>query len=346
MNRPTRRQEIGQDLAARICSGEFAVGDMLPSMAMLAADYRCSSQTVHSAIQDLEAQGIVRSRRSHGVRVTAPPEEATRNVRLLAVFPNWAIDDETSFASCFARGVTVAATEAGAGVELRPTRNQGQLDDLFATWPTGQFQGVVWSYYCCRELAVRLEERGIPQASVELPRAKVSIPCAAGNWEQALRDMVDMLKRRGVQKLGVFQHNDTEYFRAQYFDYFDQLRADAGLGGNEMKFHVPRVGDDEKAALIRHFLPAAREADAWYFSAPPILREVTAVCEAEGVAPTDEHLIVSTGSGTSALAPAHIILRCNITEMARRATQQVLDWITTGEKPESCTVDLAIEERG
>lgn len=67
----TRYAQIARTLAARIASGELPVGTVLPKEVDLAETLGVSRQTVRSAIQALQQQGLVSRRRKAGTRVEA-----------------------------------------------------------------------------------------------------------------------------------------------------------------------------------------------------------------------------------------------------------------------------------
>ncbi|QHJ01265.1 GntR family transcriptional regulator [Xylophilus rhododendri] len=63
--------QIARDLAARIASGELAVGSVLPKEVDLAVTLGVSRHTLRAAIQELEQLGLVSRRRKLGTRVEA-----------------------------------------------------------------------------------------------------------------------------------------------------------------------------------------------------------------------------------------------------------------------------------
>ena len=68
-----------------ILTGNFEVGDRLPSIRALAGFLRVNRNTVARVVSDLEREGFVESRRGSGVYVVQPPvnEEASRRQEIL-----------------------------------------------------------------------------------------------------------------------------------------------------------------------------------------------------------------------------------------------------------------------
>lgn len=67
--------QLAQTLAERISSGEYEVGDLLPTEAELGDAFGVSRYTVRQAIQHLRQQGLVSARKGVGTRVEARTNE-------------------------------------------------------------------------------------------------------------------------------------------------------------------------------------------------------------------------------------------------------------------------------
>ncbi|MGW3509527.1 GntR family transcriptional regulator [Streptomyces sp. NPDC000994] len=65
-------EQIRAQLADLISVGRLRMGDRLPSVRQLAADLGLANNTVVRAYRELEAAGLVRSRRGSGTQVIAP----------------------------------------------------------------------------------------------------------------------------------------------------------------------------------------------------------------------------------------------------------------------------------
>lgn len=66
--------QISRQIRAKILSGDLDGGAALPSIRGLARDQRVSVITVQRAYEDLEREGLVRSRRGKGFWVAAIPD--------------------------------------------------------------------------------------------------------------------------------------------------------------------------------------------------------------------------------------------------------------------------------
>ena len=63
-------EQLRDQLTRLVSSGQLAAGDRLPAIRQLAGDLGVAPGTVARAYQELERDGLVRSRRPHGTFVT------------------------------------------------------------------------------------------------------------------------------------------------------------------------------------------------------------------------------------------------------------------------------------
>lgn len=104
-------EQIRAQLAALIRTGGLGEGERLPTVRQLAADLDLAPGTVARAYRELEAAGLIRTRRGAGTRVAALPSEPyAHDARQLGTL---------------ARDFTSAARALGAGTEdiLTAVRN-------------------------------------------------------------------------------------------------------------------------------------------------------------------------------------------------------------------------------
>lgn len=74
--------QVEVQLRGLILSGQLAEGTLLPSIRELAADLRCSAITVRRVYQDLENEGLLRTRQGTGTFVSGIDKEARESYRL------------------------------------------------------------------------------------------------------------------------------------------------------------------------------------------------------------------------------------------------------------------------
>jgi GntR family transcriptional regulator len=72
--------QISRQIRARILAERVAGDDSLPSIRALARDHRVSVITVQRAYEDLEREGLIRSRPGKGFFVAAIPEERRQSM--------------------------------------------------------------------------------------------------------------------------------------------------------------------------------------------------------------------------------------------------------------------------
>ena len=99
--------QVSRQIRAKILSGDMDGGDPLPSIRGLAKEQRVSVITVQRAYDDLEREGLVRSRRGKGFWV-APIPNGRKNTMA-----------EERFANALRELVAHAAAEGLSGPEMR-----------------------------------------------------------------------------------------------------------------------------------------------------------------------------------------------------------------------------------
>ena len=104
--------QVSRQIRAKILSGDMDGGDPLPSIRGLAKEQRVSVITVQRAYDDLEREGLVRSRRGKGFWV-APIPNGRKNTMA-----------EERFADVLEELVAHASAEGLSGPEMRRILNE------------------------------------------------------------------------------------------------------------------------------------------------------------------------------------------------------------------------------
>ena len=99
--------QVSRQIRAKILSEDLAEGDALPSIRRLAREQRISVITVQRAYEDLEREGLVRSRRGKGFWVAPIPEGGKRKMA------------EERFANALGKLVAHAAAEGLSAAEMQ-----------------------------------------------------------------------------------------------------------------------------------------------------------------------------------------------------------------------------------
>lgn len=92
-------EQIRQQISGHVAAGRLRSGDRLPTIRALAADLGVAAGTVARAYRELEAAGVVASRRRTGTVVTGaapPPGAAVRDAaeRLVALAQDASMTDD------------------------------------------------------------------------------------------------------------------------------------------------------------------------------------------------------------------------------------------------------------
>ena len=99
--------QISRQIRAKILSADLADSDPLPSIRGMAKEARVSVITVQRAYEDLEREGLVRSRRGKGFWVASIPERRKQKMA------------EERFADALEKLVAHAAADGLNGTDMR-----------------------------------------------------------------------------------------------------------------------------------------------------------------------------------------------------------------------------------
>ena len=68
--------QVRLDLVRRIMSGQYGLGEKIPSLRGLAAEYGIAEMTVYSAVKQLQHEGVLESASGRGTFVRKVPDSA------------------------------------------------------------------------------------------------------------------------------------------------------------------------------------------------------------------------------------------------------------------------------
>ncbi|MCZ7413022.1 GntR family transcriptional regulator [Streptomyces sp. WMMC897] len=135
MAQDARHRGIAASVAARIASGEWAVGERLPSRAALADEYGVHEQTVRLAVRILRRQGLIEGEARRRLTVAYAPA-----VRALTD-PDapWPYGCDTSLGTCRATVELATRLDVTAGAVLQRERQEcwdpaGRSAMLVTSW--------------------------------------------------------------------------------------------------------------------------------------------------------------------------------------------------------------------
>ncbi|MFD1955624.1 GntR family transcriptional regulator [Paenibacillus thailandensis] len=105
--------QIEVQLRALIVSGQLAEGTLLPSIRELAQALKCSVITVRRVYQDLESEGLLRTRQGTGTYIAKVDQEERDRFRLMEVAQAFEAAIETGIRlQCTKEELTAAFREA------------------------------------------------------------------------------------------------------------------------------------------------------------------------------------------------------------------------------------------
>lgn len=116
--------DLMEDLEKKIKSGEFRPGEKLPSENELSVRYKVSRQTVRSALEILEAQGLTYARHGSGTFVSelTRPYSQSKNIAVITTYLSDYIFPRVI------QGVDQVLTEEGYSILLKNTKNSRSME--------------------------------------------------------------------------------------------------------------------------------------------------------------------------------------------------------------------------
>ena len=72
----TLNAQVKADLVHRITTGQYPVGEKIPSLRALSEEYAVAELTVHAAVKELQYEGVLESVSGRGTFVRALPKSA------------------------------------------------------------------------------------------------------------------------------------------------------------------------------------------------------------------------------------------------------------------------------
>ncbi len=132
-SRTNLAESICQEILVRITSGQYSVGEKIPSIRALMNDFSVSSQTVQRALRQLQDARAVTAIQGSGVYVNAQPSPT--RLRLAMIFPEQSISrshldlENWGMSSELQRGLLSGGVQYGARLEFIHTNEEASPEE-------------------------------------------------------------------------------------------------------------------------------------------------------------------------------------------------------------------------
>lgn len=336
--RPSLYQVLKEDLVQSIRSGKLKPGDRVPSESQLIAKYHVSSTTARRCLDELEGEGLLERQRGRGTFVSGLATVLKRERVALVV------NSLFSFTHPFL--ATVAATlekrldEAGVHIVVIRVRNAaGSIKDrvadmlehegcrhalILSSLPLATVQSMVERGIHCIGINVRYLDTRIPNISIDFMESFRLRLRELGRLGH--RQIVALMHDRPLKDEGVLNSPsmiDEAYMqiRKEFPELPETLLVRLVDNAAELSMHVTDLMQEEK-----------NRPTAFLCWDEICAIEVRQCLEDIGYqVPQQVSLIGSKLLPSSSVACVEI----PIEEMADLAAQSLLDWMKTGQVPES-----------
>ena len=239
-------QRIAEWLQQKIADGTYGPGDKLPSEQELREQFDVSRQTVRSALDVLEEEGLIYGRQGSGSFVRDPAEEEAGKSRRIAVVTTYV--DNYIFPKII-QGIEQVLSEADFQVQISFTNNQVQreteiLESLLEQDLRGLIVEAVKSALPNPNLPLykRLLEKGVQVLFLNSGYPQLDCPKAALNDREAGRLAARYLLEMGHREIGGLLKSDDGQGLLRYEGFLSELKA-AGIKMDDNRFVWYDTGD-------------------------------------------------------------------------------------------------------
>jgi len=336
--------QLGAAIKKNLEKAEMALGDRLPSEAILARDLNLSRLTVSRAYQWLEVAGAVTRRRGSGTFVG----EQIPSVRQFALVMN---DPDLVTVGRFNEPIANALISGlqdafGESIPLSlPRITRSNLETLRA-YDGLCFIGLTEPIPQATRLAIEL---CIPAVQVGFRSLLPEIPCVIYDRSQAARSAVEHLADQGYRQIGYIGYalaplsHDVVKFNA-----YVSVMKDRGL--DICMRHVWQAGRNpgEASAATARLLQAGDAPEAIFVDTDNKAMEVISVLQAHGLVVPRDVAIASYGDVPAAadFDPALTTIQCSKREMGRLAGEMLMRWAEKGgDRPQDVILETELVVR-
>ncbi len=317
---------IAERFRARMKSGSWPVGSVLPSLATLAQQNRVGVRVIRSAIEELRCEGWISSNANRRLMVQAPEGSASFAkgllVEVLTGSMNGLLGQSGGLMNELHRGIAMGAGELDLPVlTVHAKQLRTALPTDLLSLP---IKGIVAVWLYNKELYKSYEKLSVPVVMVDRPEKKWKLHAASVDNFQAAREGTARLIALGHRRIAFVGYimmwrsevdPDTEERKRGFFAAFKE----AGLKQPREWIFMSSDYDSPESPGMRNLLNAKPPFTAVLATSPGCANLVIQAARSKGLnVPKD--LSVTCFQGTQADRPNIAGPRVDFADLARQAT--------------------------
>lgn len=350
-------REIADTLQEELHNNPVALNNHFPGIREIQAMFHCSAYTAHRAINLLKQRGILQvhqGRRSSPVR--RPRRQHSNKGMILLIFPDWDQLGGRSFAADFILGASTTLAEANyaaipcpcaswAWLHGKPADNKRVTESLYDP----QYQGIIWANPTLNETAIlaQLECSSIPLVCALRIHNGISAPHTVEDFSQAFTEMTADWKRRNLNHIVVHAPYSADHTYIPQLRLLCRTAAEAGIDITHQDI-LTRIDEgnsfETQCCLLKAFLEQHPGTDALFSFSPEIFQVVTALKHQQAI-PRDL-LFGCLSKQTIDVTGAEWRIESIISAHGSAAARLLINYLNTGEKPESCAIPAELKIKG
>ncbi len=242
--------QLADALRQRIVQSGIQIGERLPTVRALIAEYRVSLPVVRQALDLLQREGVLLSEQGKGTFITRIPVLKIGDPATTVLFLAIARASTDPFFAHVLTGFERAAAAAGMGVLF----SQSVVDTAQALTVirSRAAAGVVLSGDVPAELVAALRNAGTPFVCAGIPlqpNAPTDIPWVANDDAAGAYQAVQHLLAMGHRRIGCVGGDPLSFFWGERLRGYTQALAHAGIAADPQLHACAAADDSERGAL-------------------------------------------------------------------------------------------------
>ena len=339
--RPFYRQLV-EDILAKIQSGFYADGQILPSERELCLQYHLSRQTVRNALKLLAQQGWVVPMAGKGTSVQSTPRppgaagqnregQISKHIGLICTVETYLSNTSTMETLMGLKG---KLSQHGYSISLSVSKKdeEHQVTPVYPDW----FQDKSMGGYICMSVHAALQrqliELGVPVISLGYTWEESGLPCVALDFRSIYARAVRHLHDKGIKRICAIVGKEDSVFTREVLGGYDEGRLALNKSSSEVSTERFEDTAYDLIAALRRVLKAKPRPGGIILQGDDHIEEVMRFLASEGISvPKDLFVLaIQARPNVSKYIDQLGYFDYDVGEMARRTAEKLLEIIQDG----------------